>query len=154
MARKSPPSHWLPNNWIFLTLGAVIFFATANLLIGEIANIGMVGITYFCSGSLLVTICYFIYTGELKKRNVLLDRNKENCHKVLTRTWDNKFDWFAILFCTFGAICQTCIYASIMFCYKLSHQAGLNIGISQAIWAINPFLIAFMELIFFRVGLK
>jgi len=41
-----------------------------------------------------------------------------------------------------------------MVCYAKSHEAGLNIGIAQAIWAINPFFVALMERFGYGVGLK
>ena len=141
-------------NWITLTFSAVCSFVVANLLIGEIANMGIVSINYFCSGSLLVCTIYFLVTQEWAKKNNPADQDKPTVRKVLTRTWDNKFDCCAVFYCLLGAICQTAIFMSIMLCYRLCHSAGLNIGIGQAIWAINPFFVAVMERCSYGVSLK
>ena len=45
------------------------------------------------------------------------------------------------------------IVSTIIFVMKLSHQAGLNIGITISIWAINPFFVALVEKIRFNNSL-
>lgn len=75
----------------------------------------------------------------------MLDQNGERGNKVLLMTWDNSFDWYALLIIFCGAFGQTCIYLSIVLTFKLAHMAGLNIGIAQSIWAINPFFISILE---------
>ena len=49
-----------------------------------------------------------------------------------------------------GAVNQTAIYLAIVLCFKLAHQAGLNIGIAQSIWSINPFFISILEKIVYK----
>ena len=103
---------------------------------------------YFNSGSLLVGLVYFTTRCEWRKRNLeqrgLLDQAGRD-KKVLLRTWDNRFDWCSLSICILGAIFQTCIYLSIVLCYRKAREAGLNIGIAQAIWAINPAMISVLE---------
>ena len=74
--------------------------------------------------------------------------------KVLLKTWTNDFDYWTLFICTMTAVGQTAIFFSIMVCFSKSHQAGLNIGIAQAVWAISPFFVALMERFGYGVGLK
>ena len=37
--------------------------------------------------------------------------------------------------------------------FKISRQAGLNIGVTTAIWSITPFFVAFIERVFFKVSI-
>ena len=130
----------------------MISFSTANLLIGVLTNLdGLEGSNYFCSGSLVFTILYFIYNNECSKRNSVANLRKR---KVLLRTWDNQFDWKVLCFCIISAGGQICTYLSIILCYKYSHKAGLNIGIAQAIWALNPFMVALQEKVVYGVQIK
>jgi hypothetical protein len=52
--------HWLWDNWILTAIGALVSFAVCNLFIGEISDMGISAIEYFCSGSLVFSICYFV----------------------------------------------------------------------------------------------
>ena len=132
----------------------MVSFVVANLMIGEIANLGIVSINYFCSGSLLVSTIYFIIKGECSLKNDPKNKDAKRVKKVLLRTWSNGFDCWTLFICTIAACCQAAIFFSIMVCYAKSHQAGLNIGIAQAIWAINPFFVSLMERFVYGVGLK
>jgi multidrug transporter EmrE-like cation transporter len=42
------------------------------------------------------------------------------------------------------------IIIAIAYNFKLARQAGLNIGIAQAIWSINPFFQAMFDLFLYR----
>jgi len=114
---------------------------------------GIKSVYYFNSGSLIFSILFFIYKREWARRNHgprpgLLDKDRR---KVLTRKWEtNSIDWWSIFFCVIGAAFQTCIYTVIAYSFKLAKMADLNIGISQAIWAVNPFMISVMEAIFYK----
>ena len=70
--------------------------------------------------------------------------------KKLLRTWDNRFCWWSLFIIIVGAIFQTAIYATIVFTFKVAIEAGLNIGITQSIWAINPFFISILERVFYH----
>ena len=89
---------------------ALLAFTTANFFIGEISDLGVKGLTYFCPGSLLFSICYFLYNREWAKKNVaergMLDQSEGEGHnrKVLLRTWDNKFDWWSLFIVGCGAV--------------------------------------------------
>jgi hypothetical protein len=50
-----------------------------------------------------------------------------------------------IAFYVLGAVFQISVYLTIVFTFDLSIRAGLNIGISTSIWAINPFLTAMLD---------
>ena len=84
--------------------------------------------------------------------NSLDSKSTGHC-KVLIRTWDNRFDWWTMFFCAISAVMQFAIFASCIYCFKVSRAAGLNIGIAQCIWALNPFLVAVVERVFWGVGL-
>ena len=71
---------------------------------------------------------------------------------MLLRTWDNQFDWWSLFIVFMGAAFQTGIYLSIVLTFKVAHQAGLNIGIAQAIWSINPFMISLLERVVYGVA--
>jgi len=49
-----------------------------------------------------------------------------------------------------AAIMQMSIIIAIAYNFKLARQAGLNIGIAQAIWAINPLFQAIFDLFLYR----
>ena len=83
-----------------------------------------------------------------------LDGKSGNGTKVLLRTWENKFDWFTFFFCIFSAVMQMCTYFAIVLCFRFAHMSGLNIGIAQSIWALNPFMVAVVERIVWGVGLR
>ena len=53
-----------------------------------------------------------------------------------------------------SAVMQFLTYASIVLCFRFAHRAGLNIGIAQSIWALNPFMVAVVERVVWGVGLK
>jgi hypothetical protein len=59
--------------------------------------------------------------------------------------WDGSFDWAMIFLYILGAMFQISVYMTIVFTFDLSIRAGLNIGISTSIWAINPFLTAMLD---------
>ena len=112
----------------------------------------MNSINYYCTGALAFSVGYFIYHKEWAKMNSI-DAEFNAPTKVLTRTWDNRFDWRAVLFCIVIALFQFLIYSSIVLCFKIANMAGLNIGIAQSIWALNPFMVAVMERIVWGVSL-
>lgn len=115
--------HWLWSNWIALSIAAMISFSVCNIFIGQIAQMGIKGVFYFNSGSLLLSILYFLYQREWRKLNHgpkpgLLDRDRK---KVLLRTWEtNKFDWISLLHVFIGAAFQTAIFASIAYTFKMA----------------------------------
>ena len=53
-----------------------------------------------------------------------------------------------------SAAFQFFIFASVVLCFKVAKLAGLNIGIAQSVWALNPFMVAVMERVVWGVGLK
>lgn len=145
--------HWLWSSWIALAICAAVSFTIANVFIGKISALGIKSVNYFNTGSLIFSIFFFIYKREWARRNRgpppgLLDKDRR---KVLTRKWNsNEFDWWSVFICLVGAMFQVAIYVSIAYTFKLANMAGLNIGISQAIWAINPFQITFLEWLFYK----
>ena len=145
--------HWLWDNWILLSMFSLISFTTTNLLIGALSPLGMQGVNYFCFGNLLASVIYFACNRECSKRNLPSAKDQDGKCKVLMRTWDNRVDWYTIAFCILSAVWQFFIYASAMLCFKVAKSAGLNIGIAQCIWALNPFLVAVIERVFWGVGL-
>ena len=64
-------------------------------------------------------------------------------------TWENKFDWISFLFIILGGLTYIAIYIGIMFTFYVAHRANLNIGISLAIWQVEPFFISVMEALLF-----
>ena len=141
------------DSWILLSCLSMVSFACANLVIGSLSDLGMKSVNYFNSGGLVFAICYFIYNKEWTKTNSL-DGKSNGEPKVLMMTWDNKFDWFTFFFCIVSAVMQMFTYFAIIICFKFSHKAGLNIGIAQSIWALNPFMVAVVERVFWGKGLK
>ena len=113
---------------------------------------------YYCSGALIASIIYFLFRREWGRKNVersgILDQGSRGKRKVLFRTWDNKCDWMAVFMLLVGAAIQTSIFLSIVLCYATAINSGLNIGIAQAIWAINPFLTGIIERIIYGTKLN
>ena len=70
------------------------------MIVGEISHLPHnEGYYYMAPGPIILCIIYFVYRKEWSRRNGDSDKVK-----VLTRTWDNKFDWWTILVCTGGAV--------------------------------------------------
>jgi hypothetical protein len=46
------------------------------------------------------------------------------------------------------------IILGIAYNFKLARQAGLNIGVAQAIWAINPFFQSILDLFLWKSVIK
>ena len=63
--------HWLWGNWILLAILGMLSFSSCNMFIGELATMGMESIYYFCSGSLLFSVLFFLYQKEWKKLNAI-----------------------------------------------------------------------------------
>lgn len=83
----------------------------------------------------------------------MLDSSRQR-NKVLLRKWDDSFDWWSLTIVIIGGAFQTAIYLSICFTFNVAKKAGLNIGIAQAIWAINPFFVSILEKIVYSVPFK
>jgi hypothetical protein len=80
----------------------------------------------------------------------VLDKRTEAPRKLLTDPETHKFDFgmVAIIFLT--AINLMAILFGIGFNLKMAQQAGLNMGIAQAIWAINPFFQSLLDLLLWK----
>lgn len=61
-----------------------------------------------------------------------------------------KFDYNMMFFVVLAAANQMGIILGIAFNFKLARQAGLNIGVAQAIWAINPFFQSILDLFLYK----
>ena len=79
---------------------------------------------------------YFFYKKEWTLRNVKTEERNPSAKKVIFRRWDNSFDWWVFLVVIFGAIMQGLIFIAVIQAFKMSRLAGLNIGITTAIWSI------------------
>ena len=77
--------HWLWDNWILLAGVSMLCFCICNVFIGSLADMGYQAITYYCSGSLILSICQFIYKREWSRKNVMLRQADQK--KVLFRNW-------------------------------------------------------------------
>ena len=73
---------------------------------------------------------------------------------MLLRTWENSFDWKAFGVLVFFACYEIVIVASIMVTFKVAQMAGMNIGISVALWSIGPFFIAITDWVIYGQGLR
>ena len=99
-----------------------------------------------------MSLLYFIYRREWARRNDIAHKETDTI-KVLTRTWDNRFDWWSVTVCTLSSIIQVSVFVSVIMAFMVSRKAGLNIGITTAIWSIVPFIVAFIEKVFFNVSI-
>lgn len=130
----------------------MILYAISNVMHGYNASLGLESLDYQGSGALVLGILYFIIHKQWSQLNdpadALLDPDKRP-RKVMFRTWDNRFDWHGVLVCVIGAICSLGVFFSIILSFKMCQQAGLNIGIGQAIWATNSFMTSLMERVVF-----
>lgn len=73
---------------------------------------------------------------------------------MLTRTWDNKLDWWAFSVCLGLAVLQILMVGSVILAFKHARSAGLNIGIITAIWSFIPFGVAALERIIYGISIK
>ena len=123
-------------------------------MIGEFSQLAYQGLYYIGTGPLLPNIAYFIYQQEWARRNSFSDKDNSSVKKVLTRTWDNKLDWWTLAVLVVSAGFQVLFYLSVILAFKAARQAGLNIGIATAIWSFVPFFVAFMERVLYGVGIR
>jgi len=130
-----------------------------NYLIADIATLGAQGIVYYNTGSLVFTTIYFAYTkGYCRKRTSVAflepDAGAVKPQNRLITNWDGSVDWYNVILFFCGAACQCIIFMAIAYCFLFSRRAGLNIGIAQAIWALNPFFCAVIERVWLNTHLE
>lgn len=53
-----------------------------------------------------------------------------------------------------GALFQLGVYMTIIYTFDVANRAGLNIGISTSIWAINPFMTAVLDNLLYGTQIK
>ena len=123
-------------------------------MIGEISALGYEGLYYLALGPIPFGFIYFIYRKEWARRNIPSQEQNEKVKKVISRTWNNSIDYWTFFVVLIGAFLQGAIYVGVIESFRMSRLAGLNIGIASAIWSFLPFFVAFLEKIFFGVGLK
>ena len=100
-----------------------------------------------------MSACYFVGRKEWSRRNSPSDIST-NKKKVLTRTWTNRFDCFAISVVVIAAFWQMLFYYSVVLATRASRLSGLNLGITTAIWSFMPFFVAVIDRIVFGIGVK
>ena len=66
---KNADKHWLWDNWQLLAMAAMLSFSVCNMFIGNISQMGLKSVEYFCSGSLLLSLVYFIARREWSLKN-------------------------------------------------------------------------------------
>ena len=123
------------NNWVLLSLIAACLFALRIILVGNMTSLGFDGLYFFSTGSVILSSTYFIYQKEWAKLNNPLDINDIEKKKVMLRTWDNKFDCWALCVCMLTAVHQVLFYCSVVLAARASRLSGLNLGITTAIWS-------------------
>ena len=96
---------------------------------------------YYNSGGFLITVIYFNFAPERKQKAIIeaIREGRVPPRKLFTDPETNKIDWKMVLYIFLAAANQLLILSLICFNYRLCYHAGLNIGIAQAIWGINPF---------------
>ena len=134
--------HWYWGNWIFLALTAALCFAVANLMIGEVANLGFTSIFYFNSGALIVCVAYFAIPKF---------RGSESGNPFNT---NGKFDLHRLVLYIAGAVFGLGIYGAVNTTFYFCLRAGLNIGIAATIWGFTAILSSIMEYNFFGTELQ
>ena len=96
---------WFWDNWFLLAFSCAICDAVRCMLVGEISNLPHnEGYYYIAPGPIVFCIAYFIYRKEWARRNPPNAENSKGTMKVLTRTWDNRFDWWSMGVSTIGAV--------------------------------------------------
>jgi len=134
--------HWYWDEWKFLALTAALCFAVANLMIGEVANLGFTSIFYFNSGALIVCVAYFAYP----KFRVGSSGNPFNTN--------GRFDLHRFILYIAGAVFGLGIYGAVNTTFYFCIRAGLNIGIAATIWGFTAILSSIMEYNFFGTELQ
>ena len=69
MENAAKPKHWFWGNWIILSAMSVLSFSICNWFIAGLTEMGAKSIYYFCSGSLVFAIVYFLVKREWKILN-------------------------------------------------------------------------------------
>ena len=111
---------------MLLSLISAVFFALSNMFVGDLSKKGIESYYYWGSGSLIISVGYFIYQKECCKKNVEqnlsdgLITETSTTRKVLLRTWDNNFDCHAFGVLIFFACYEAGIVASILITFKVA----------------------------------
>jgi magnesium-transporting ATPase (P-type) len=80
----------------------------------------------------VVCVAYFAIKNFIKT-------SKPPSRAIFKNPETGAFDWTILAVIIVTAINELVIFFSIGYNFKLAQQAGLNIGVAQAIWAVNPF---------------
>ena len=79
----------------------------------------------------------------------MLDLQNQSAPKekkvLLRKREDNSFDWWALFIIFLGGVFEVSIFLSVVLTYRVAHSAGLNIGIAQTIWSLEPFFVSMLE---------
>ena len=82
----------------------MVSFSIGNILIAELSSLGIGATRYFGAGAFIFSVIFFSVRKECTLRNNPEDRDNPAVNKVLSRTWDNKVDYWAALVVLIGAI--------------------------------------------------
>ena len=110
--------HWYWDNWVMLSLTCACCLTLREVMIGEFSQLAYEGLYYIGTGPLLPNILYFIYRKEWARRNSFSDKDNASVKKVLTRTWDNRLDWWTIAILVVAAGFQVLFYLSVILAFK------------------------------------
>ena len=94
------------------------------MLVSKLATLGIKSFYNWGSGSLIISVGYFIQKREWSKRNGpigLLDQRDPQLRKVLLRTWENDFDWTSVTLCILFAGYELAIVCIMILTMQFSH---------------------------------
>lgn len=124
---------------------AATLFALSNYTVSDMGQLGFGLFYYWGSGMLLLCVVYFIwYYKKLDNENRDF-YDKQGKRRYVWTNQDCKVDWELILVYIGGGFMQFLVISTINLTLICSKKAELNIGISSAIWALNPFFVSLWD---------
>lgn len=129
----------LADSWFLMAIGAMLSFASANLLINEISPLGIDAIDYYNTGALLFCTVYLMarLRFPIKRAQLRGTTTSEGMLQIgITEYRDlfykrsGEFDSRIVVLIVMASFLTVAMFLSVSFTYALADQAGLNIGLA------------------------
>jgi drug/metabolite transporter (DMT)-like permease len=151
---------WVAGSWVILAFGAMLSFASANLLINEISPLGFDAIDYYNSGALVVCAINFARMRlqgkpKLTVRGTTASEGMLDIvvteYRDLFYTRSGELDTRILVLIVMASFLTCAMFLSVSFTYALAGQIGLNIGLAQTVWGTTPFFGAILDFFLYNV---
>lgn len=91
-----------------------------------------------------MSVVYCNFTYQFKRNRAL--KTGKIYRRLYTDPETRGCDWMMPLLIIMAAASQAVVLAAIAYSFRQARQFGVNIGLVQVIWSINPFLLSIIDL--------